>query len=278
MLPIDGILINEIDEIAKQKKEGKLTVTEVLDKHVEVVVGAYQRDKERERLLQQVPVKYIKTVVLYARVSTKDKGQDTENQLAQLRQHCKVQQWEIIGEYIDYVTGKNSDRDQFKLLFDDAYKRKFDLVLFWSLDRFSREGVLETLQHLQKLTSYKVDWKSYTEQYLDSCGIFRDVVLAVLATIAKQERIRIVERTIAGLEVARAKGVKFGRHKLVVRVDHIIAMKQAGISIRNIAKELGIKRGVVELRLKEAGYKETKVNEDKEIIFISDDETFPTEG
>jgi hypothetical protein len=44
-------------------------------------------------------------------------------------------------------------------------------VLFWSLDRFSREGVLETLQYLQTLTSYGVGWKSFTEQYLDSCGI-----------------------------------------------------------------------------------------------------------
>ena len=36
-------------------------------------------------------------------------------------------------------------------MFKDASQRKFDLVLFWSLDRFSREGVLETLNHLQRL-------------------------------------------------------------------------------------------------------------------------------
>jgi DNA invertase Pin-like site-specific DNA recombinase len=72
------------------------------------------------------------------------------------------------------------------------------LVLFWSLDRFSREGVLETLQHLQKLTAYGVGWKSFTEQYLDSCGVFRHAVLSILATIAKQQRNRLSERTIAG--------------------------------------------------------------------------------
>src|SRR5262245_56344429 len=75
-----------------------------------------------------------------------------------------------------------------------ASRREFDLVLFWSLDRFSREGVLETLQYLRTLTSYGVGWKSFTEQYLDSCGIFRDAVLSILATIAKQERIRLSER------------------------------------------------------------------------------------
>src|SRR5262245_53864036 len=74
---------------------------------------------------------------------------------------------------------------------DAASRHEFDLALFWSLDRFSREGVLETLQYLRTLTSYGVGWKSFTEQYLDSCGIFRDAVLSILATIAKQERIRL---------------------------------------------------------------------------------------
>jgi DNA invertase Pin-like site-specific DNA recombinase len=87
-----------------------------------------------------------------------------------------------------------------------ASRPEFDLVLFWSLDRFSLEGVLETLQHLQLLSSYGVEWRSFTEQYLDSCGMFKDAVLSILATIAKQEPLRISERTLAGLEHAKAKG------------------------------------------------------------------------
>ena len=59
-------------------------------------------------------------------------------------------------QYIDKATGKRSDRVQFQKLFQDASQRKFDLVLFWSLDRFSREGVLETLNHLQRLQSHGV--------------------------------------------------------------------------------------------------------------------------
>ncbi len=103
-------------------------------------------------------------VALYGRVSTKDKGQETENQLAQLREFCKRQEWPIVEEYVDHASGKRSDRVRFLALFADAAQRKFDLVLFWSLDRFSREGVLDTLQHLQKLTAAKVEWKSFTEQ------------------------------------------------------------------------------------------------------------------
>jgi DNA invertase Pin-like site-specific DNA recombinase len=55
-------------------------------------------------------------------------------------------------------------------MFDAASKGQFDVLLFWSIDRLSREGVLTTLQHLQRLTSYGVDYRSFAEQYLDSCG------------------------------------------------------------------------------------------------------------
>ena len=65
---------------------------------------------------------------------------------------------------------------------------------------FSREGVRETLNHLERLASYGVEYRSFTEQYLDSCGIFKDAVLGISATIAKQERVRLSERTLAGLE------------------------------------------------------------------------------
>jgi DNA invertase Pin-like site-specific DNA recombinase len=57
-------------------------------------------------------------------------------------------------------------------MFVDAYQRRFDVVLFWSLDRFSREGVTETLNHLQKLTITGVQFKSFTEPFLDSTGPF----------------------------------------------------------------------------------------------------------
>jgi DNA invertase Pin-like site-specific DNA recombinase len=47
---------------------------------------------------------------------------------------------------------------------------------------------------LQMLEDYGVVYKSYTEQYIDSSGIFKDVIIALLSTLAKQERMRISER------------------------------------------------------------------------------------
>ena len=143
---------------------------------------------------------------LYARVSTRDKGQDVENQLRQLREFAAHSRWTIVAEYIEHESGKGSDREQFQAMFDAASKRQFDVVLFWSLDRLSREGVLPTLQHLQRLTTYGIGCRSYTEQYFDSCGIFRDAVIAVIATVAKQERVRISERVRAGLSTPTIEG------------------------------------------------------------------------
>jgi DNA invertase Pin-like site-specific DNA recombinase len=105
---------------------------------------------------------------IYARVSTRDKGQDFTNQLLALREFAARQHWNISREYVDQVTGASDNRPRFRQMFQDASQRKFDVLLFSSLDRLSREGVLETLQHLQRLTSYGVCWRSFTEQYLDS--------------------------------------------------------------------------------------------------------------
>lgn len=184
-------------------------------------------------------------IAIYARVSTKDKGQETENQLVQLRDFAGKQTWTVFDDYVDHESGAESDRAEFQRMFRDASRRKFDLVLFWSLDRLSREGVLETLQHLNRLTACGVGYKSFTEQYLDSCGIFKDAVIGILAVIAKQERVRLSERTRAGIAVARSKGRQIGRPRVQVHAADIARLRSSGLSLRAIGRELGISEGTV---------------------------------
>jgi DNA invertase Pin-like site-specific DNA recombinase len=185
-------------------------------------------------------------IAIYSRVSTKDKGQDSENQLCQLRDFCSKQEgWTIAREYVDRVSGKNGDREAFQEMFSAASRREFDVVLFWALDRFSREGVFATLQHLQRLTSYGVGYRSFTEQYLDSCGLFKDAVISILATIAKQERLRLSERTIAGLERAKAKGRIAGRPRIVCDRNKVKALRRSGQSLGAIAAGLGLTKTTV---------------------------------
>jgi DNA invertase Pin-like site-specific DNA recombinase len=184
-------------------------------------------------------------IALYARVSTKDRGQDNENQLVQLREFAAKQGWTVFREYIDQETGSKSDRVEFQAMFEAASQHKFDLLLFWALDRLSREGVLETLQHLNRLTSYGVGFRSFREQYFDSCGIFKDAVISILATIAKQERIRLSERTKAGLAQARRNGRRIGRPRLNVQSSEIARLRASGLSLRAIGRTLGISEGSV---------------------------------
>ncbi len=176
-------------------------------------------------------MKHTLAVAIYSRVSTTK--QETENQLAQLRDFARKQGWEIVAEYSDEATGKHSDRADFQKMFSDASTRQFDLLLFWSLDRLSREGALETLQHLNRLTGYGVQWRSLTEQYLDSTGVFREAVISILAVVAKQERIRLSERTRAGLERARTAGKSLGRPRL----PHTAAMSRTTLWRRQRASE-----------------------------------------
>jgi DNA invertase Pin-like site-specific DNA recombinase len=182
-------------------------------------------------------------IAIYCRIST-DK-QDNQNQLDQLRAFAASQGWNIKREYVDVATGKNGDREQFKALFKAASRREFALVLFWSLDRFSREGVLETLMHLQRLTQYGVGYRSFTEQYLDSCGMFREAVISILAVIAKQERVRLSERTTAGLQRARAQGRVGGRPRADCDPGEVVRLHREGMAFAQIALELKVSKATV---------------------------------
>lgn len=184
-------------------------------------------------------------IAIYSRVSTRDKGQDVENQLRQLRDFCAKQGFEVVREYVDHASGKRSDRDAFQEMFSAASRREFDVVLFWALDRFSREGVFDTLQHLQRLTSYGVGYRSFTEAYLDSCGMFRDAVIGILACVAKQERVRLSERTVAGLERARAQGRIGGRPRVICDRKKVLVLRNTGKSLGEIAAELGLSKTTV---------------------------------
>ncbi|MGA8595750.1 MAG: recombinase family protein [Bryobacteraceae bacterium] len=176
---------------------------------------------------------------LYGRVSKDDGKMDAENQLHELREFCGRSGWTIEHEYIDRMTASTDKRQQFQRLFEDASKRKFDVVLFWSLDRFSREGVLETLQHLRRLETAGVAWRSYSESYFDSTGPFKDAVVAIMASLAKLERQKISERTKAGLRRARREGKQLGRPRVDVDVHKVRKLQARGMRLRGIADETG---------------------------------------
>ncbi|WP_046244630.1 recombinase family protein [Hymenobacter terrenus] len=184
-------------------------------------------------------------VAIYARVSTRDKGQDPANQLHQLRVFAE-QHGTIYQVFTEEVSGGKSDRSQFKQLLLEAYQKKFDLVVFWRLDRFSREGALPTLKYLKELRDHGVNYNSFTEPYLDSLGPFGDVMVAMLATIAAQDLIKISENTKASLAKKKAAGIQLGAPtKSLAVVEQARALKGEGKSNGYIARTLAISPSTV---------------------------------
>jgi len=186
-------------------------------------------------------------VAIYARVSTD--RQELENQLGQLRDAIqRHDDWELVDEYVDTESGGKASRSSFLRLFDDAHAQAFDIVLFWSLDRFSREGTRKTINYLHELESYGVDFVSHTERYLDSTGVFKEAIIGILAALAKQERIRLSDRVKAGMERRRALGKPLGRPRvspeLVLKVQELRSSTPR-MSLAHIAKETGLGRSTV---------------------------------
>src|SRR6516225_2463056 len=183
-------------------------------------------------------------IAIYARVSTEDKGQDPENQLRQLRQWCASAGHELVHEYVDHESGRKGtkDRKQFARLFEDAHKRRFDCVLFWALDRFTREGMIPTIMYLRRLADCGVSFHSYTEAHLSTDNeLVGNILLAVMSSLAKLESQKISERTRAGMARARAQGKRIGRPALDPALQRKIAKQLgAGMSAYAIAKQLGI--------------------------------------
>jgi DNA invertase Pin-like site-specific DNA recombinase len=179
-------------------------------------------------------------VAIYARVST-DK-QDNSNQLEQLREFASRQSWEIVTEYKDTVSGSGKkSRPQFDAVMLAASQRKFDLLLFWALDRLSREGIVKTLGYLEQLRTWGCGWRSYTQPFLDTGNeMTNGIVLSVLAAVAKQERITLSERTKAGLQRARRAGKRLGRRAVQVDVKTAHKLRAEGLGVRGVAKKLGI--------------------------------------
>ena len=146
---------------------------------------------------------------MYVRVST-DK-QEAGNQSVQLRDYACRKDYVVVGEYVDVISGKEERRPDYDRLFVDAHKKLFDSVLFWDLSRFSRGGTLFTLQKLRELENAGVDWESFQEPFIRSAGVFKDVVIAIFVSVAKIERLKISERTKAGLARLVRDGKVLGR-------------------------------------------------------------------
>ncbi len=175
---------------------------------------------------------------LYLRVSTRD--QSVENQERELRQWAGRLGLEVVAVYADTMSGARSDRAALAAVLIAAHRREFDVLLVWALDRVSREGIGRMVGYVEQLRTAGIRVLSHQEPWLDTGGPVGELVLAIFAWVAKQERERIGERVRAGQTRARAQGVHIGRRPRLVDVEEVRRRRAAGHGWRRIARALKV--------------------------------------
>jgi DNA invertase Pin-like site-specific DNA recombinase len=198
-------------------------------------------------------------VGLYARVSTKDKEQNPENQLIRLREYCKNRNWDF-REYVDYASGSKMDREGLHMLMDDLME--IDGILVLRLDRFGRSlrNLLDLLDRIRKKGKFfmAIDQGLKISEKKDPMN---DFMLSILGAAAEFERELISERVRDGMARARKENKKIGRPVVLeqkgIDASRLVDLRREGKSIREISQLVGIKRSTVHGILKSVSEKPT---------------------
>src|ERR1700719_4406836 len=176
---------------------------------------------------------------IYARVSTLNGNQDPTMQTRELEEYCQRRGWQIHGIYVDNgVSGKKDSRPQLNRMMQDAHERRFSVVVVWRFDRFAR-SVSHLLRALETFNALGIQFVSLSEQ-VDTSTPTGKMIFTVLGAVAELERNLIVERVLAGLRHARAKGKKLGRPTKQVSPTQIAALRAQGVPWRRIGAQLGV--------------------------------------
>jgi DNA invertase Pin-like site-specific DNA recombinase len=183
---------------------------------------------------------------IYLRAGNAGEAFADEAQSSKLSEFVHRQGWTLVKVYCEAATGFAVQQQQRAAMLADATCGRFDVVVFWSLDQFSRLGALATLRLLVQLSDLGVSFRSFTESTIDTCGASGGLVLSILASLWRQESILQSERTKAGLR--RQKQTKKpgptgqtgpGRPSAKIDIDKARAMRAARMPYSAIAQALG---------------------------------------
>jgi DNA invertase Pin-like site-specific DNA recombinase len=184
-------------------------------------------------------------VALYARVSTKNNGQDPETQLIALREYAGHRGMTIVDEYVDVgISGAKDRRPELDRLMTEARRRTFDVVLVARFDRFAR-STKHLVLALEEFNSLGVDFVSLNES-VDTSTPTGKLMFTLISAFAEFERSIIRERVVAGLDRAKKQGRRLGRPRVVVDPLQVAGLRNKGLSWNEIARALGTGRGTVE--------------------------------
>ena len=167
----------------------------------------------------------------YARVSTLEQNLDL-----QLRALEKARCKKIFRQK---VCGSNRERPQFQRMLDQI--RVGDTIVVWKLDRLARStrDFLETMETIREAGGR---FQSLSEPWADTTTHAGKMIMTIFAGIAEFERDLIRERTGAGREAARKRGVRFGRPRKLSADQEQLARRLVleGKSASDIARTFSV--------------------------------------
>lgn len=186
---------------------------------------------------------------LYLRVSTTD--QNPENQIPALTQLAQARGIEVVTVITEKMSGSKKARPGLELLLQGAHRGEYNVVIVWAIDRLGRSmpAVVDMITELDRINCKVV---SYQEPWLVMDGPVRQLLIAIFAWVAEQERARLIERTQAGLATARRNGKKLGRPAVELDLDQAMRLRKQGLSIAETARRLGVGKGTLHRALQQA--------------------------
>jgi DNA invertase Pin-like site-specific DNA recombinase len=131
-----------------------------------------------------------------------------------------------------------------------AWAGKFQAVLVWRFDRFAR-SVKHLIEALENFRSLNIHFISLQEQF-DTSTPIGQAIFTIIGAMAQLERDIIRERVKAGLDRARARGVRLGRPKAEAHTQQVLSLKADGLSLQEMARRLHCSRSTIRRRLMEA--------------------------
>jgi DNA invertase Pin-like site-specific DNA recombinase len=188
-----------------------------------------------------------KRVAIYTRVSTGH--QTTENQERELREIARRMGWTIVKVYRDEgISGAKSraNRPAFDAMCKDAARRRFEMVMAWSVDRLGR-SLQDLVTLLSELHALGIDLFLH-QQGVDTTTPAGKALFQMMGVFAEFERAIIRERVKSGRERAKAQGKRLGRKRIDARKEAAILadfrLGKAGII--KLAKVHGVGVGTVQ--------------------------------
>jgi DNA invertase Pin-like site-specific DNA recombinase len=183
---------------------------------------------------------------IYLRVSRDD--QTTDNQRLVLEKVAGHRGWVIVQTYEDQGISGAKGREQrpaFDTMLKDAVRRRFDVLMVWSIDRLGR-SVLYVANALAELDAAGVALYS-DQQAIDSTTPTGRAMIQMASVFGEQERSIIRSRVMAGLDRVRQQGKKLGRPKVSPKMEDAIRRHlRAGHGILKVAALVGVGSGTVQ--------------------------------